>query len=487
MSSDEIEDVSDHFQHPRHTGDSSGSGRFFTARASSTSLQHHRRHSGAHATLSAMLAAARADAQRKVSTVRTVSVPAAIDAVERTPSGRWAHAASQGDADSDFGLPATLVPLPKTTATSAPVVVVVHDDDDDDDDKSRVVAHSDSSGWISAPRSGRVVDSVTVLSSSSPSSSSSHKASPANRQLRGAATPYTQTASVRRRAARAVVEASASPFATPPRGELPFDAIGSPSPEQPIKRRVIAVDVGDDDAVVDDDDDDDNAVASALDKISAQESHTSSKLGGRAAIVGDDIEDVSDAALELKARSHPRASQQALFGARAKLPVLADAGVVRDAEPTPMRRAQRSHAERVASASLCTDARVLFWSHSSMAAVERAACDEHSAHAVEALGSHRRVATYARHVDVCNAVLVEIAVADGELLCTLVSAAVRCQLAVPLAVDEAIRAQLYSLQAEARNANWRRLECGSAQLVTDDGKPYLLYCVSWCDASAVVA
>jgi hypothetical protein len=456
-----------------------------------------------------MLAAARADAERKGSASRTfTTTKVSIDAVERTPSSRWAHAASQGDADSDFGLPTTFMPPPTTlttTTTSAPVVVVVHDDDDDDvNDKRRVVAgasgvQSDSSGWISAPRSGRVVESVTVLSSSSSSSTSEAPEaideSPAKRQ-RAVATPYTQIASVRRRDARAAVQSTVSPFATPQRGrgELPFDAIGSPSPEQPIKRRVIAVG-DDDDVVVDDDDESDvkerrTTTLDADDAVSVHDSHTSSKLGGHAAIVGDDIEDVSDAALELKARSHSRVASQLLFGTRAKLPMLladsaTDVGVVRHIVPTPVRRSGRSHAERVASASLCNDARLLFWSHSSMAAVERAARDEHSTHAVEVLGSHRRVATYARHVDVCNAILVEIVVADGELQCKLVSLSVHCRLAVSLTVDESIRTQLYALLAEARGATFRRLECDVAQLVTDDGKPYLLYCVSWCDASAV--
>lgn len=502
MSSDEIEDVSDHFSNSHHRshrqiGDSSGgSDRFISTRNPHNHHHHHRRHSGTSATLTAMVAAARVDAERKVFAVRRVTAPSSSTAVvERTPSARWAHAASQGDADSDFGVPTAQLPLqrpslPPPPPLSSAAVVVIHDDDNDD-----VVRQSDSSGWISAPRSGTRVNNVTVLSSPSSSSSSS---SPVNDKTpaakrRAISTPYTQSV-VRHRSGASSMYVPVSPFATPPtardadgRGGIPFDAIGSPSPDNFHKSRAIA------DVVVDDDDDDDRNDDVVDNRINSDDGDSK-----RSSIVvaGDDIEDVSDAVLELKARSHPRASQ--LFGSRAKLPVLfaADAGDV-GLQPTPMRRARRSHAERVASASACTDARVLFWSHSSATAVERAARGETAALYVESLGTHRRVATYTRYVDVCNATVAEIAVADDELLCTLVSSrgggvGVRCQLAVSLAVDASIREQLYSLQKQARSATWRRLECDEAQLINVDAdadsaenKPYILYSVSWCDASAV--
>jgi hypothetical protein len=237
---------------------------------------------------------------------------------------------------------------------------------------------------------------------------------------------------------------------------------------------------------------------------------------------GEDIEEVSDTVLEQKVRvragggggggggggasafsgslmrAHPireaaaarsllslpqqYAATAAACDASATLPAAAVAPVT-TVNVTSARRKRRSHAERVAGAKTCADARTLFWSRESMAAVQRAAAADAVPRQSVSLGDCRRcvIATYARVVDVFDATVSEVATNEIELVCQLECDTVRAVLSVSATVEESVRRQLET----AHKVTLRRVQCDDAQLLIIDEKPCLLYSLSWCDETKI--
>jgi hypothetical protein len=190
------------------------------------------------------------------------------------------------------------------------------------------------------------------------------------------------------------------------------------------------------------------------------------------------------AARSLLSLPQQHAATAAACDASATLPAAAVASVT-TVNVVSARRKRRSHAERVAGAKTCADARALFWSRESMAAVQRAAVADAAPRQSVSLGDCRRcvIATYARVVDVFDATVSEVATNEIELVCQLECDTVRAVLSVSATVEESVRRQLET----ARKVTLRRVQCDDAQLLIIDEKPCLLYSLSWCDETKIVA